>query len=243
MAPPIPPAIDTKHPSYVSAETFVMALIGALTPGHQATGQPAPTFADVQAAVEALPPSGLKSALLASLTNAEHQLDAFRKNLATWFDDAMERLSGAYKRQLKLISLVIGCAVAVIVNADTFSVSYALWSNNLLRDKVVTVAGDVVQKGLGTTPAKPTPTDVSNAFKQANDVLGPLLPVGWHYGPDGKLGGLPDTFWGWFTKSVGWFVTALALSLGAPFWFDLLSKFVNIRGAGTKPKRADEKTA
>ena len=42
-------------------------------------------------------------------------------------------------------------------------------------------------------------------------------------------------------KFAGWFMTGLALSLGAPFWFDLLSKFVNIRGAGVKPERQDAK--
>jgi hypothetical protein len=30
-------------------------------------------------------------------------------------------------------------------------------------------------------------------------------------------------------------ISVFAVSLGAPFWFDLLSKFVNIRGAGTPP--------
>jgi len=34
------------------------------------------------------------------------------------------------------------------------------------------------------------------------------------------------------TKMLGFFITAIALSLGAPFWFDLLNKFVNIRGGG-----------
>ena len=34
----------------------------------------------------------------------------------------------------------------------------------------------------------------------------------------------------------GWVLTALAVSLGAPFWFDLLSRFVNIRSGGRPPK-------
>jgi hypothetical protein len=33
---------------------------------------------------------------------------------------------------------------------------------------------------------------------------------------------------------LGWLITALALTLGAPFWFDLLSKLVSIRGANNK---------
>ena len=37
-------------------------------------------------------------------------------------------------------------------------------------------------------------------------------------------------------KLLGWTVTALAISLGAPFWFDLLRKLVNIRSSGNKPE-------
>ena len=37
---------------------------------------------------------------------------------------------------------------------------------------------------------------------------------------------------------LGWIITAFAISLGAQFWFDLLTKFVNLRAAGPKPERA-----
>jgi hypothetical protein len=30
------------------------------------------------------------------------------------------------------------------------------------------------------------------------------------------------------------------LSLGAPFWFDMLNKFINIRSAGGKPVETQE---
>ncbi|MES2774362.1 MAG: hypothetical protein V4722_09270 [Bacteroidota bacterium] len=36
---------------------------------------------------------------------------------------------------------------------------------------------------------------------------------------------------------VGFLITALAITLGAPFWFDLLSKFVNIRAGGKSPAK------
>jgi hypothetical protein len=36
----------------------------------------------------------------------------------------------------------------------------------------------------------------------------------------------------------GWLITALAASLGAPFWFDLLGRFINVRNAGKVPGRA-----
>ena len=40
-------------------------------------------------------------------------------------------------------------------------------------------------------------------------------------------------FW---LKFLGWCLTALAVSLGAPFWFDLLNTFMKIRGTGRKPE-------
>ncbi len=41
---------------------------------------------------------------------------------------------------------------------------------------------------------------------------------------------------------LGWLITALALTLGAPFWFDLLTKFMSLRSAGTRPSASSEKT-
>jgi hypothetical protein len=46
--------------------------------------------------------------------------------------------------------------------------------------------------------------------------------------------------WHWYRKAfwpklIGLLVTAFALSLGAPFWFDMLNKVINIRNAGRAP--------
>jgi hypothetical protein len=47
---------------------------------------------------------------------------------------------------------------------------------------------------------------------------------------------------GWFgwlaLKLAGFIMTALAVSLGAPFWFDLLGRLVNLRGTGAKPAKS-----
>ena len=40
---------------------------------------------------------------------------------------------------------------------------------------------------------------------------------------------------------VGWLLTAVATSLGAPFWFDMLSKLAKLRAAGGKPSEADDR--
>jgi hypothetical protein len=58
------------------------------------------------------------------------------------------------------------------------------------------------------------------------------LPIGWGSETDPRLQ--------WNAKELpnhllGWLLTALAISLGAPFWFDLLNKFIVIRST-VKPK-------
>jgi hypothetical protein len=36
----------------------------------------------------------------------------------------------------------------------------------------------------------------------------------------------------------GWFVSGIAIGMGAPFWFDLLGRLVNVRNTGARPKES-----
>ena len=49
-----------------------------------------------------------------------------------------------------------------------------------------------------------------------------------------------DLWLGLLLALPGWLITALATMLGAPFWFDLLAKFIKLRGA---PSSSSDKTA
>ncbi|NJP12323.1 MAG: hypothetical protein HC866_24995 [Leptolyngbyaceae cyanobacterium RU_5_1] len=40
---------------------------------------------------------------------------------------------------------------------------------------------------------------------------------------------------------IGWLVSGIAIAMGAPFWFDLLSKIMNVRNTGTKPSSVADK--
>ncbi len=71
------------------------------------------------------------------------------------------------------------------------------------------------------------------------------LPIGWDTANDPKsvwpgLHFWEGSFWGdWYLQIrmhfLGWLLTGLAVSLGAPFWFDLLNKFIVVRST-VKPK-------
>ena len=72
------------------------------------------------------------------------------------------------------------------------------------------------------------------------DALGQLkqagLPIGWS--PIAKPAVASDELQ-WLDTvlmPVGWLITALACTLGAPFWFDALGKLVKLRGSGSRPE-------
>ena len=52
---------------------------------------------------------------------------------------------------------------------------------------------------------------------------------------------VPREFWDWLRKVAGWLLTAFAVSLGAPFWFDLLNRFINLRVSGKAPEEKPKK--
>lgn len=88
-------------------------------------------------------------------------------------------------------------------------------------------------------------------LKHSLDSLG--VPMGWPAGTQWFCRGdgaepcdqrlLPVTFWGWTRRIAGWLFTAVAMSLGAPFWFDLLNKFINLRAAAPPPAKVQARPA
>ncbi len=55
------------------------------------------------------------------------------------------------------------------------------------------------------------------------------FPVGWH--EENR----PDDAGAWAVALAGWLLTGFAVTFGAPFWFDVLGRFANLRAAGKKP--------
>jgi hypothetical protein len=213
-------AAVSDHASYFSGQTFAMAVLGSLDPT-----KPIPGIADAKSAIENMPDCNIRDVLLAQLAAANGNLDALRTGIASYFDDAMDRVSGVYKQYLKWISLCVGLFIVALLNADSIAVGTSLWKDASLRAQMVESAKSV----LASSPSEACKdTDIAKKLNCLEHEIRPL-PLGWY--------AWPDSSWQWFWKIIGLFLSALAVSLGAPFWFDLLSKFVNIRGSGPPPER------
>lgn len=82
------------------------------------------------------------------------------------------------------------------------------------------------------TPAYQTPE--SRIQQNLAEIKKLGLPIGWTRA-EGDPRSVNISWEGWLLRIIGWLVTVLALSLGAPFWFDMLNKFIVVRGT-VKPK-------
>jgi hypothetical protein len=178
------------------------------------------------------------------IATAEKDVGRARKALELAYDDAMDRVTGWYKRNVQMIVAGIAIAVAFGLNVDTLAIGKTLWQDESVRAAVVAAAERRVEEATPEPSTEPTPTlnedddspsdddsTEADAIADSKEVEAELdalgVPIGWD--------GWPDGWDGWAEKLAGLFMTALALSLGAPFWFDALSKLVNVRGAGKQP--------
>src|SRR5262249_23681089 len=135
--------------------------------------------AAVTQAAQNLPDSNIRDALLAHISDAHGDAVKLKNNLVAWFDSAMDRVSGVYKRYLKLISLAVGFGLAIFVNADTIKVGAALWHDDARRAQMVASAQQLVGQGANQTSAA-SASDVIDAINNAEAQLRPL-PLGWNF--------------------------------------------------------------
>ena len=212
-----------KRPSYIKPEIFAATLLEVVA--RDKSGKSATELAadDLRETISKIEPANPTRDLLLSLaTQGADAVDQLKQRVADWFDAGMDRVSGWYKRQVKYILLVIAAVVTISVNADSIRIAEQLWQNDMLRATIAAEAQKAVTRGdvNQIDPRKPLQT----------------FPIWYPKGfPDSGLA---------FTKAiVGWMLTIAAISLGAPFWFDLLSKFAHLRGSGTRDaNRAKDKT-
>jgi hypothetical protein len=209
-----------RGPSYISARDFAQAF-----------------RAEYNATAEVV--KQLKAQLAALGINTAQVTEEDQAALERWFDDSMDRVSGWYKRKSQIIALIVAVVVAVGLNANALRVGEYLEREPTVRGTVVAQA-EATAKEEGFIGSETSGNSdesgqaaIEAAGRQATDAYkkidGLKLPLFW------SGGNLPHGFSGWAVEVVGLLLTAVAISFGAPFWFDALGKLANLRMAGNKP--------
>jgi hypothetical protein len=250
-----------RLPSYIPARTFALALLDVLGYRDPAADDPAPDPGSKAAVLvnimkllkrespldlselkimleKANMPAEAVARILESFTGAQSRLQHLHDGVEVWFNNAMDRVSGAYKRNVQGWLLVIGFTVAGVTNADTIQMWHQLAGNEELRAAMVERATATLptMDAVVNHPAADSLTQeqARERYRAASALVSEMdFQLGWSRA-EGM--GWPESWQAGILKILGLLLTAVAISLGAPFWFDLLNKVISIRGAGRSPE-------
>ena len=240
--------------SYLPSRTFSAAVFDLLAPADPAdpahpgataeNGAATDPMARAKTAVEGMSEHNpARQPLLRMMTDAQGDRDKFRGSLEHWYDDTMDRVSGWYKRYVQRIILVITIMLVACLNVDSINIAQVLW--RLPTERAAVAAAAARQAGSGSSASQ-------NADEVVRSISALKLPLGWtpphitRVSPAGAKTVVVSTdpqhvplgAGSWLIKLLGLLITVLALSLGAPFWFDALTKLGSLRQAGPKPARS-----
>ena len=215
-------AKKNRLPSYVAPETFSTVLLEVIAREDNGKSYVTHTSDEARAMLGKITDGHpLKDILGAMVDDGDDAANAMKERLAGWFDEGMGRVSGWYKRRAKLLIFIIAAVVTVATNASSIHMAEELWRNDALRTQIAAQAQAAAREGDVSTLEATTMKSLES------------FPIGWGEGEGGWLD--------WLKRIFGWLITTAAVSLGAPFWFDLLGKVANLRGAGGQVQR--KKTA
>jgi len=154
-----------------------------------------------------------------------------------WFDATMSRVSNRFAMQTRLVT--IGCALvaAFALQLDAFGLVTRLYADSDLRTKLSGAAEGMLAESQRILDAPPASADAATSATQAETIKNATAEL---KTINEKLSGagfelLPSPYHPFHVESfvvlLGMLASAGLLSLGAPFWFNMLKTATNLRPA------------
>jgi hypothetical protein len=178
----------------------------------------------------------IKRVLRTFIEDADTDVDKVRESIEAWYDSSMDRVSGWYKRYTQVIILILG----LIVSLDpTLRNSVVTAAQQYLNDSSLSSADSASSSSIPACDEDPNSPEC-RFEKNLAEIKKLGLPIGWNKEDPRSV---PEDLLGRLIKVFGWFLTAVAITLGAPFWFDLLNKFLVIRSTVKPHEKSSEESS
>ena len=235
-------------PDYIPARSFAVAVLDMAVRGTDAgpyaaqQTHPDTSIASLRSSVSRIPSVFVQRAVLSAIDSAHGDINRVQANLEEWYNTAMDRVSGQYKRRTQLWLFGIGLATTLALNVNSLAIADYLSHNAGAREALVNraeqIRGDTTFQRLIADSATIDRATARAAYEELQSLK---MPIGWDRQlpkPPGTHGW--DTFWYRLKQVFGLLITAFAIMLGAPFWFDLLNKFMVIRSTVKPAEKSPE---
>ncbi|MGA8437526.1 MAG: hypothetical protein WB714_04795 [Candidatus Sulfotelmatobacter sp.] len=196
-------------PAYISSRNFALALFDVIAPANPGQSR---TVQDLKNGVSNLPDPRVSKAVLTLLDSAQQDADLARQRVENWYDDTMERVSGAYKRRTQVLIAVLGLGLCVALNVDSLMIIRELWNDEALRTAVAAEAQKQVETPQATDKCPDNAKDPLNCVAASIRTTN-MPPIGW--ARDGVRDAQGSS--GWLRKLLGVLISSVAVAMGAPF--------------------------
>jgi hypothetical protein len=249
-----PAYVDIKTlPAYIDPSQFARALVDVtgLSAAWAAGAAAAPAGAQpggaaLNAAIVAIANPQIRNFIQGVSDRTQGDIKAIEKEVGAWFDGAMDRVSGEFKRWTQAATFAVALAAAVLFNVDSIRVGESLWEHPAIAAQLLAAQQPQTPQAGATAPSAPAQStkfvdDETQAMANIKSLLDAGLPIGW---PSGHVFEIIDAkgaaTYIWASQTfgqslVGWLITAFATLFGAPFWFDALQSVIRLKGAGPSP--------
>jgi hypothetical protein len=194
-------------PQNITPTVFAKAFIESVQPG----GNVDTNVAELKTKIAKLP-EAVSKPIGALLSDVDNDFVAARTHIENWYDSHMNAVSVWYRKQTRYFLFAAGLIIAVAGNIDAIGSAKTLYRDQAVRESVLAAAGTIGQSDCRTQTGANAQVDCLRT-----DLAGAVsLPVGW--------ADVDTTSGAWMLRSLGWLLVAGGVTLGAPFWFDLLRR-------------------
>ena len=199
-----------KRVEKIPASTLVDAFfdLTGLTGKYQTTGD------ELIASISQLPDSEGKKAMLAWAQKGVTNVNDLRSRTTDYFNGLLGQAAATFKANARSIVIIMSIVTTLLFGTDSIQLAKDLWADSALRAAANAQAAAAAQQGQST--------DLTALLNQ----LGVLsIKIGWWQNQNIPV---QTSTVGWIQfillKFTGLLITAVAVSQGSSFWYDLLKK-------------------
>jgi hypothetical protein len=144
-----------------------------------------------------------------------------------WFGSAQDRAEQWFQIHVRMVTIVAAILVSVFLQLDTVEIYDKLRHEPKLVEALVKTAPGTLEQG---APVQGQP-DADAQKKAFADLTARIDSTGFELLPSGWFARWPTEKLWWFNHLFGLALSAGLLTLGAPFWFNLLKNLTSLRPA------------
>jgi hypothetical protein len=144
-----------------------------------------------------------------------------------WFGSAQDRAEQWFQIHVRMVTIAGAILVTVFLQLDTIEIYDKLRHEPKLVDALVKAAPGALEQG-GAVQSQADADARKNAFV---DLQAKIQGAGFDLAPGGWFARWPNEKSWWLNHLFGLVLTAGLLTLGAPFWFNLLKNLMSLRPA------------